>query len=251
MCKPVAMFHIELTCARDTVWRYNLTEEALYATVLARWARGEPVKLGEHVWRAEETTITIVDGPELPPGLLTMGRGWLNAKRQGKDVTAETMATFRERQAAAQPTARGTGNGRGREGVELLRERRSQAGGSAAATSVRGSEVEGGSAESAEPADVLADAFGLELLKTLAGGPLSLNAVWRLCGEHHPELEPGGSLALAMKAVGSLVSWKLATLAEGDGAGAADPEGKLERRISDIASWTADSGRSALEIHRV
>src|SRR6202012_4271522 len=68
-----AMLHIELSTLRETVWRYNLTEQQLYASVLVPWKRGEAIELGEHTWPPEETKIVILAGPHLPPGPLTMG----------------------------------------------------------------------------------------------------------------------------------------------------------------------------------
>lgn len=230
MCEPVAVLHIELRHSRETIWRYNLTEDELEATVLAPWARGESVMLGDHFWRPDETTILILEGPELPPGMLTMGRGSINATRQGSDVTRDVLDRFRERYAASVEAATARG----------------------AAPTARGeaptaSGKPAGSGERASGAGVdqgmLADAFGLELLRELSDGPRSLHAVWLLCGKRHPQLEPSESLALARAAVASLLSSKLATVEAigGEAAGAT--------RVSKIEAWS-HSGAAALQIRR-
>jgi hypothetical protein len=247
----VGVFHIELSHARETVWRYNLTEQELDATILVPWARGESVQLGEHLWRPDETTITVLDGPRLPLGLMTMGRGWMNAKREGREVTTEVLASFRERYAAA-----GGNSGLAAAGVASAPAQPSLApvpNGSTLAASA-GSRPAAAAAPAApsQPTDaVLADAVGLELLRGLSDGPLSLRSAWRLCGESHRELEPGASLELAMKAVASLASSRLVTLElveprQGDEPAAGD----LDARIRDVDAWATDSGPSALQIRR-
>lgn len=246
------MLHIELNEGRETVWRYNLSQEDLYATVLAPWKRGESIELGERRWRPGETRITVLDGPHLPPGLLTMGRGWTNAKRQGRDVTREVLASFEQSYAAsaqpapAQQRARTPTNGSVEPSVPLGA---APIAGPAPAHSAAPAHA-AASGPAVDP--VLADAFGLELLKRLRGAPLSLHAVWRLASERHPQLEASGSLELAMSAVASLLSSGLIALGSAGEGGALQPldapPDRLAARVREMDGWLADSGPGSLLI---
>jgi hypothetical protein len=262
------MLHIELNTLRETVWRYNLTEQQLYASVLVPWKRGETIELGEHNWPPEETKIVILDAPQLPPGLLTMGRGWMNVKRQGKDVTAEVLSNFEERFAVAQASRPAAPAGRpaapdaaadggpapnGSNGAPKPGFVKPAAPAVAPpAVPSAGAYAAGGSPGAAD--SVLVDAFGLELLKAISGAPISLNSAWRLAGDRHPQLDAGGSLELAMSAVASLLSSSLVVLgsvAENGAVRALDaPPQQLAERVREMNGWLADTGPGSLRISR-
>jgi hypothetical protein len=80
------MFHLELRHFPHSVCRFNLSEEELRPIVSA-WARGQILELGERRWSPHEARLTVIEGPRLEAGELSMGRGWRAAQRRGADVT--------------------------------------------------------------------------------------------------------------------------------------------------------------------
>lgn len=86
------MFHLELREASDRARRLNLTEQELKADVLGPWGRGDAVWLAERAWHPGQAQMTVIEGPEIPVGRLTMGRGWSVAVQEGREVTRELLA---------------------------------------------------------------------------------------------------------------------------------------------------------------
>jgi hypothetical protein len=86
------VYHVELRQFPTVTRAFNLTREELDARVLGAWLRGATVELNEHRFSPEKARLTIYEGPELQTADLGFGRGWGNATRTGRDVTAELVA---------------------------------------------------------------------------------------------------------------------------------------------------------------
>lgn len=210
------MFHVELRQESHRLARLNLSKGELIATLLAPWARGEEVHLGERTWSPGVAEITILEGPEVPIGGMTIGRGWPTAARKGRDVTDAMIAEARSE-------AKGAASGAG--------------------ASPPG-------ASGADPA-LLADSLGLELLRLLADGEMSLRSAWRVAAERNPQLPPSGSLEIAAKAVSSLARSSLVAVVSGG------PEGReavdladLDAKLADVDSWSEGDSSGELAIRR-
>lgn len=256
------MFHVELRRNLEHVCRFNMSEQTLLSSILVPWASGRPIELGERSWRPDETTVTVLEGPEIPIGGLTMSRGWPTALRQGMDVTETVVASVRQSLAARARAAKGDGLG-GVDGVlgagvggsdTAVAGEPGGGGGAAVGAGLGGggsSGPVGGSGRGGASDQVLADAFGLELLRNLRDDALTLHAAWRLAGERHPELAASDSLALAMNAVLALLRSGLAMLVEGETGEALELGGEdLEAKVRAMDGWLADVGAGALEIRR-
>jgi hypothetical protein len=100
-------FHIEVAGGRQHARSFNLTEEELGRTVLDPWLSGRPILLGDRRWiRDDETSLRILEGPELSVQDLAFSQGWPNAERAATDVTATVLETAAEgRRAQRGPTA--------------------------------------------------------------------------------------------------------------------------------------------------
>jgi hypothetical protein len=85
-------FHVEIRHSYRRAWAFNLSEERLRRTILGPWRRGGPVELGDRDWDPKESTIRVLDGPELAPPELAHGQGWHHAQRSGRDVTGEVLS---------------------------------------------------------------------------------------------------------------------------------------------------------------
>ncbi len=100
-------FHIEVATAKLHARSFNLTEEELGRTVLDPWLSGRPILLGDRKWtRDDETSLRILEGPELSIQDLAFSQGWANAQRSSGDVTAAKLEAAAEgRRAERGPTA--------------------------------------------------------------------------------------------------------------------------------------------------
>ena len=100
------MFHLELRQSPHKVNRFNLDQAGLWA-LLEPWVHEQVVELGERRWSPHEATITVLEGPEIPLGRLTMGRGWRAAERESRDVTQHVLAQARAATTSAAAGAAG------------------------------------------------------------------------------------------------------------------------------------------------
>jgi hypothetical protein len=94
------LFHIELRQFPHNAWSFNLGDGELRA-IVGPWVRGELVEVGERRWNPQQARLTILEGPELALGQLTMGRGWRLAQKDGEDVTERVLLAERAAVAAA------------------------------------------------------------------------------------------------------------------------------------------------------
>jgi hypothetical protein len=166
------VFHIELRQFPHNLNHFNLDEQALGAIVKA-WTTEPWVEIEDRKWNPHQAKLRILEGPEIPLGQLTMGRGWRAAERDGTDVTDRVLGAATE---AARVAAQGA-------------------------------------IQQAPPdATLEADSLGLELLSLLADGPAPLYYAWRLAAKRFPERSPAECLMLAERSVGSLLKGRLIVL---------------------------------------
>jgi hypothetical protein len=202
-------YHIELRQFPHNLCRFNLTEQELYATIIEPWAREQWIELGERKWSPHQAKLTVLEGTHLPVEQLSMGRGWRNAQRKGREVTELVLATAKA-------------------GIEV--------GAQTAPASVT-------TASQAHEEGLLADSLGLELLAQLAEGPVLMRRAWELALARHPDRGVGNCLALAERAVASLLASNLIVLVRDDGVGDAQPlldEAELPTVLRAIDCWTAE-----------
>jgi hypothetical protein len=227
------MFHIELRQPPHSLHRFNLTERELAGTVLEPWVRGAQFELGERIWDPSTSSIAVLEGPEIPIGSLTMGRGWAVAQRKTSDVTAEVIAKMRatltEDASAAAEAALASGGPIG-------------AAAGAAPTPAQIAPTD---------AAVLADALGLELLRGLGSTPMSLPAVWKAAAERYPQMPAGAALEIARAAITSLLGAQLVRVSSaGEQGGGEMQQAEVEQALAAIDAWSTESGPNALWIRR-
>jgi hypothetical protein len=87
-------YHVEIRRSFRRAWAFNLDEERLRRTVVDRWRHGRPIELGDQEWDPRESDLRIIDGPALGQADLAFGRGWNNAERSGREVTAQILERF-------------------------------------------------------------------------------------------------------------------------------------------------------------
>jgi hypothetical protein len=163
------MYHLELRQFPHNLCRFNLTEQELRG-VLAPWVRDKPLELGERKWSPHQATLTVLEGPRLELGRLSMGRGWRAAQRESEDVTAGVIAAAGEALAAAST-------------------------GAPAAAPIAQSPQDAGrsSSDTAPSSDPLT--LGVQLASLLGDDPAGLLSAWREASARSPELSPSEALA--------------------------------------------------------
>jgi hypothetical protein len=219
------MYHLELRQFPHNLWRFNLSEQQLRA-IVEPWASEQWVELGERKWSLHQAKLTILEGPQMPVQQLSMGRGWRNAQRRSEDVTERVLAAARQASSVAlQPPA-------------------------AAAPPSPSPDLA-----------LLADSLGLELLALLDSAPAPLSQVWRLAHARFPERPAAECLALAERAVRSLLRRRLIVLLPaaaraGDGVVADDTaetvkEQDIEPALRAFETWAADGASGGLRMRKI
>jgi hypothetical protein len=85
------MYHVEMRQFPHNACRFNL-DEAELRPIVYPWVREQFVDMGERKWSPHQARLTILEGPELSPQQLAIGRGWRAAQREGQDVTERVLA---------------------------------------------------------------------------------------------------------------------------------------------------------------
>jgi hypothetical protein len=171
------VYHLELRQFPHNLCRFNLDEQELRA-IVEPWTREPWVEIEEQKWIPHKAKLTILEGPEIPLNQLTMGRGWRTAERQSKDVTERVLAAAKQAYASTS---------------------------SDSTSSAPPQQMQPDSA-------LVADSLGLELLALLASAPAPLSKAWRVAAERYTERSPSETLALAERAVRSLLQARLIVL---------------------------------------
>jgi hypothetical protein len=213
------VYHIELRQFPHSYCRFNLNRRELLATVVGPWAREEWIELGERKWNPHQAKLTVIESPRIPMAQLSMGRGWRAAQREGREVTAAMLDAARESTAGG-----GTGLAVAPGGADVPRAPR----------------ISGGAAAQPPDGELAADSLGLGLLAALADGEQPLRGAWELARARYPQHSAGECLALAERAVDSLLRSRLIVLrrtAHGDAGGEITDDTEIESLLRAIDSW--------------
>jgi hypothetical protein len=239
------VYHVEMRQFPHNMCRFNLSAQELRSAVLEPWAHNPWVEFGERKWVPHQATLTVIEGPRIPFGALTMGRGWRTAQREGREVTEELLgALARESPRATAPAVAPAAAG--------------QAAGLAAGPAT------GLAAGQASATDLAADSLGLELLAQIGAEPAPLRRAWELAAERHAGSPASATLALAERAVESLLRGRLVVLLSGGGelpardapalgeeqAGRSLGEEQARRALEALASWEVPGAAGGLWVRR-
>jgi hypothetical protein len=176
------VYHLEIRKFPKRVQRYNLDGPDVGAIVIP-WVQDRVVDLGEQKWSPHTATITIFEGAEVSPDLMSLGRGWHTVERECQDVTGRVLAEARAAVAAG------------------------ETGDAAAATGAVSDGLAPAGAGAAAPATTSASsdplALGVELGALLGPDPTGLLAAWRAVAARSSGLTPSETLALAERDLAS------------------------------------------------
>jgi hypothetical protein len=282
------LYHLELRHFPRNLCRFNLNAEELRATVLEPWVADRMFELGELRWDPRQARLTVLAGPRLALGQLTMGRGWRAAQRHGRDVTEQLLAATRE--AFARGVEEGTAPGvasatqadpsmveKGATQADRLTVEGGVTGADRLTVEEGGTEVDRSTVEEGvtgadrptveeRTGDLAADSLGLELLAQIGTDQAPLRRAWELAATRDPSGTASDALKLAERAVASLLRAGLVVLlraqpseasaaaSEGqDGAGSnlrAVSEEDTASLLRAIESWSGDRPRAQVFMRR-
>ena len=89
------LYHVEIRKFPKTMTLFNQTGTQIGSIVLP-WVQERIVEVDGEKWAPYETSLTILEGPEIPLERRTMGRGWRVAQKQSVDVTERILAEARQ-----------------------------------------------------------------------------------------------------------------------------------------------------------
>ena len=226
---PESVYHVELRQFPHNMCRFNLSARELRAVVLEPWAQERWIEFGERKWSPHQATLTVLEGPRIPFGQLTMGRGWRAAEREGREVTEELLAAV---------------------GRELART--ADAAVPAIVAGVTGVDGEAPRADLSAADSLAADSLGLELLSRIGSERAPLRRAWDLAGERHPGSPPSATLALAERTVELLLRGQLVVLSRGEESGDGRPidESQVAEALGDVASWVDGGAAGSVWVRR-
>jgi hypothetical protein len=84
-------YHVEVRASRRHARLFNLDAEELQRRIVGPWQLGGPVLLADRRWERRDSQMRILEGPRLEGVDLAHSRGWSNAERSARDVTAEVL----------------------------------------------------------------------------------------------------------------------------------------------------------------
>src|ERR1700760_1357868 len=97
-----AMYHVELRQFPHVARVFNLNREELESRFVRPYVGGTIIEHEDRRWAPERSRLKILEGRELRPDEVGMGRGWASATKHGADVTETVLAQAR-RGAEARP----------------------------------------------------------------------------------------------------------------------------------------------------
>ncbi len=86
------MFHVEISAGFHRARVFNLNREDLLAKVVEPWLDDRRIELGDREWVPRDSSLRILEGPQMETADLSFGQGWANAERASEDVTKATIA---------------------------------------------------------------------------------------------------------------------------------------------------------------
>lgn len=94
------MYHLELRQFPHLARVFNLSREELELRFVRPWIGGTMIEHDDRRWAPERSRLTILEGRELRPEEMGMGRGWATATKSFVDVTDTVIAEARRGQEA-------------------------------------------------------------------------------------------------------------------------------------------------------
>jgi hypothetical protein len=85
-------FHVEISAGFHHARVFNLNREDLLAKVVQPWLEDRQIEMGDRRWQPRQSSLIVLDGPEMETRDLSFGQGWSNAERASENVTRAVLA---------------------------------------------------------------------------------------------------------------------------------------------------------------
>lgn len=85
------MFHVEISTGFHRARVFNLNQEDVIAKVVQPWLEEQSIEMGDREWSPRDSSLRILEGPEMKNQDLSFGQGWANAERASENVTRELL----------------------------------------------------------------------------------------------------------------------------------------------------------------
>jgi hypothetical protein len=80
-------FHVEISAGFHRARVFNLNQVDVTAKVVQPWLEERPIEMGDREWAPRDSSLLILEGPEMKNQDLSFGQGWANAERASENVT--------------------------------------------------------------------------------------------------------------------------------------------------------------------
>lgn len=87
------MFHVEINAGFHRARVFNLDQGDVMAKIVQPWLEERPIEMGDREWNPRDSSLRILEGPEMKNQDLSFGQGWANAERASENVTREILKT--------------------------------------------------------------------------------------------------------------------------------------------------------------
>jgi len=90
------MYHVEISAGFHRARVFNLDQGDVMAKIVQPWLEERAIEMGDREWKPRESSLRILEGPELSVQDLAFSRGWSNAERASTDVTVAVLESATE-----------------------------------------------------------------------------------------------------------------------------------------------------------
>jgi hypothetical protein len=87
------MFHVEISAGFHRARVFNLNQGDVIAKVVQPWLEERRIEMGDREWNPRDSSLRILEGPEMKNQDLSFGQGWANAERASENVTRELLSS--------------------------------------------------------------------------------------------------------------------------------------------------------------
>ena len=87
------MYHVEISAGFHRARVFNLDQGDVMAKIVQPWLEERAIEMGDREWKPRESSLRILEGPEMKNQDLSFGQGWANAERASENVTREILDT--------------------------------------------------------------------------------------------------------------------------------------------------------------
>ncbi len=87
------MYHVEISAGFHRARVFNLDQGDVMAKIIEPWLEERPIEMGDREWSPRDSSLKILEGPEMTNQDLSFGQGWANAERASENVTREVLNT--------------------------------------------------------------------------------------------------------------------------------------------------------------